>query len=213
MRPPTPLSSLPLRLRCSRLTPRLSVVTWYRAGRLTLTAKEGSWPSTKRRRILNRRYLAGNQPKTFRQLHLISFWWFPPWLNSHLPNYSLPHSLTICGDSSFLSFLFYFPSYFVSLFVLFILIFSFCLLSLSILLFSLKRFLVVVYDLGKKMDSTFGGHILVKSKPIFKNHMRFESAKKFPPIWDLARLCSFIRLEVRIKNVNSVLARNARNEK
>ena len=63
------------------------------------------------------------------------------------------------------------------------------------------------------MDSTSGGHILVKSKPIFKNHMRFGSAKKFPPIWDFARLCSFIRLEVRIKNVNSVLARNARNEK
>ena len=63
------------------------------------------------------------------------------------------------------------------------------------------------YDLGKKMDSTSGGHISVKSEPIFKNYMRFGSAKKFPPIWDFARLCSSIRLKVMIKNVIFVLFR------
>ena len=47
----------------------------------------------------------------------------------------------------------------------------------------------------KKMDSTSGGQILVKSKPIFKNHI---STKKFPTIWDFVRPCSFIRLEVMI---------------
>ena len=34
----------------------------------------------------------------------------------------------------------------------------------------------------KKMDSSSGGHISVKSKPIFKNHMRSGIAKKFSTI-------------------------------
>ena len=38
--------------------------------------------------------------------------------------------------------------------------------------------------------------------------MRYRSAKEFPPIWDFARLCSFIRLEVMIKNMIFVLSTN-----
>ena len=53
------------------------------------------------------------------------------------------------------------------------------------------------YDLGKKNGTPFGGHILVKSKPILKNYIRFGIGieKEFFTIWDFAPLCSFICLE------------------
>ena len=76
----------------------------------------------------------------------------------------------------------------------------------------LKTSFLVFYDLGKKMNLTSGSHIVVKCKPIFKNHVRHGSAKQFPTIWDFVRLCSCICLEVTIKNVNSVLSRNTGNE-
>ena len=59
-------------------------------------------------------------------------------------------------------------------------------------------------------DSLFRGHISAKSQPILKNYMRFGIAKEFPTIWDFARLCSFIRLEVVIKNKIFVLSSNQR---
>ena len=52
-----------------------------------------------------------------------------------------------------------------------------------------------------KNGSPSKGHILVKSQPILKNDMRFGIAKEFPTIWESARLCNFIRLEVVIKNI------------
>ena len=58
-----------------------------------------------------------------------------------------------------------------------------------------------------KKVSTFMGTILDKSHPIFINHMRYQSAIKFPTIWEVEWLCSFIRLEVMIKNVICVLFR------
>ena len=48
-------------------------------------------------------------------------------------------------------------------------------------------------------------NISVKSRPILKNHIRFEIAKKIPTIWDLARLCSFICLKVMVKNMNGCI--------
>ena len=65
----------------------------------------------------------------------------------------------------------------------------------------LHLFSIIIYDLGKKNESLSGGHISVKSQSILKNYMRFGITKEFPTIWDSAKLCSFIRLEVMIKNV------------
>ena len=56
-----------------------------------------------------------------------------------------------------------------------------------------------------KNESTSMGNILVKSQPILKNDMRSGTAKEFSAIWDFARLCSFIRSEVMIKNVNGCI--------
>ena len=62
----------------------------------------------------------------------------------------------------------------------------------------------VVYDLGKKHGSPSGGHISVNSQPIIKTDMGFGIANKFPTIWEFAQLCSFICLEVIIKNIKCV---------
>ena len=57
----------------------------------------------------------------------------------------------------------------------------------------------------EKTVSTSGEDISINSNPIFKNPMRCRSAKEFPTICDLARLCSFNRLEVMIKKMIFVL--------
>ena len=57
-------------------------------------------------------------------------------------------------------------------------------------------------------SSTSGDNISTNPQPIFKNHMRSGIAREFPAIWDFAQLCSFIRLEVMIKNMIFVLSTN-----
>ena len=57
-------------------------------------------------------------------------------------------------------------------------------------------------------SSTSGDNISTNPQPIFKNHMRSGIAREFPAIWDFAQLCSFLRLEVMIKNMIFVLSTN-----
>ena len=57
-------------------------------------------------------------------------------------------------------------------------------------------------------SSTSRDNISTNPQQIFRNHMRSGIAREFPAILDFARICSFIRLEVMIKNMIFVLSTN-----